>query len=166
MCCIVLHTVSHLCMHTHTQTPHAHTHTHTHTHTYTAPEILTAPQPQLVPFNLDAMVTFSCTVRGMQLIWQVNTAQLVTDEDKMDARNLGIFPDVMDIGGGMMNGTLRINVSESNQVDMTRILCIAVGSSTLIRNASDLVMLITFGEFISPCEAMLMALIWINQPSS
>ena len=105
------------------------------------------PVGQLVPFNLDAMVTFNCTVSGVQLIWQINSAQLVTLEDMDAAREIGIFPDVSSNPDGTLFGTLRINVSESNQaVNTTRIGCLAVGSSTLERDVSDFVELLTFGE--------------------
>ena len=105
------------------------------------------PVGQLVPFNLDAMVTFNCTVSGVQLIWQINSAQLVTPEDMDAAREIGIFPNVSSNPDRTLFGTLRINVSESNQaVNTTRIGCLAVGSSTLERDVSDFVELLTFGE--------------------
>ena len=120
---------------------------HTHTHTHTA-EVLTAPEaPQPVPFNLNDNVTFSCFVRGNELIWQVNNAQLVTPTQIADAQSIGIFPEIIDNGNGTLSGTLQITVSESNEVNMTQIGCHAVGNLTVDRTFSGFVNLTTFGEF-------------------
>ena len=128
---------------------HTHTHTHTHPHTHTA-EILTAPEAQPpVPFNLDDNVTYTCTVRGNSLIWQVNDAQLVTPADIMDAQAIGIFAEVIDNMDETLAGTLQITVGEGNSaVNETRVRCLAVGTSTVERDVSDFVTLITFGQFV------------------
>ena len=92
-------------------------------------------------------MTFSCTVRGSNLIWQVNNAQLVTPSQIAGAQAIGIFPEITDNTDGTFSGTLRITVRERN-VNMTQIRCLAIGDTVLERNVSNFISLTTFGEFI------------------
>ena len=66
----------------------------------------------------------------------------------MEVQSEGVFPSVMDNGDGTITSTLRVNVSESNMVNMTRFRCLAVGSSVLQRSVSEFVNLVTFGELM------------------